>query len=193
MPRTSTARRIRKDAQHNRSHILDVARAAFTSAGVDVSMDAIATQAGVGPGTLYRHFPNKDALLAALLDAHHDDLERQRTMIEAQETRPDRILERWMDALGDWMLVYDGLSEPLRQGWSRTNSPLSPTCSNVIDTTNRILSAAQTGGTVRPGLTGRDIFLGALAVAWAGGTSAADANTRHILREMLKTGWRQPG
>ena len=94
MPHTSAARRTRKDAQENRTHILEVAREAFKKQGVDVSMDAIATQSGVGPGTLYRHFANKNALLAALLGAHHADLERKRGVIEAEEARSDRILER---------------------------------------------------------------------------------------------------
>ena len=87
------------------------------------------------------------------------------------------------------MLVYDGLSEPLRAAWSRANSPLTLTCQNVIDTTDRILRAAQADGAARPGLTGRDIFLGSLAVAWAGGESASDASTRDALRVMLKRGW----
>lgn len=189
MPHASAARRTRKDARENRTHILEVAREAFRKEGVDVSMDAIATQSQVGPGTLYRHFANKNALLAALLDAHHEDLERERGLIEAEEMRPDRILERWIDALGDWMLVYDGLSEPLRAAWLSANSPLTLTCQNVIDTTDRILRAAQEDGAARHDLTGRDIFLGSLAVAWAGGASGSDANTRDVLRVMLKKGW----
>jgi AcrR family transcriptional regulator len=185
----SSNRRTRKDAQHNRTHILEVARHVFTSAGAEMSMDGIAKQAGVGSGTLYRHFPNKDALLATLLDQHHAELQQQQATIEAEERDAGEALSRWINALGDWMLVYDGLSETLRAAWSRASSPLAPTCQTLIDATERILQAAQKQGVARQGLTGHDIFLGALAVAWAGGARTADPGTRCVLRDMLKNGW----
>ncbi|MEI4884448.1 TetR/AcrR family transcriptional regulator, partial [Klebsiella pneumoniae] len=56
-------RKPRADAQRNRQRILEVAKQAFTLSGADTSLDDIAKQAGVGPGTLYRHFPARDALL----------------------------------------------------------------------------------------------------------------------------------
>ena len=178
----------RRDAQHNRAHILAVARKAFDSDGVDVSMDAIAKLAGVGPGTLYRNFPNKDALLAALLGLHYDGLDQRRVEIESNEENAARILERWIEALGDWMLAYEGLPEPLRAA-CRVDSPLTPTCDAVIATTDRILQAAQGEGFAQRSLTGRDIFLAALAVAWASGGAKASDDTREVLREILKSGW----
>lgn len=192
MSRLSIASALRRDAQHNRAHILDVARQVFASDGVDVSMDAIAKLAGVGAGTLYRHFPNKDALLAALLVLHYEGLDRRRIEIEAQESDAGRALELWIDALGDWMLAYEGLPEPLRAA-CRADSPLTPTCHAVIATTERILKAAQDGGFARRTMTGRDVFLGALAIAWASGTTAADEGTRNVLCDVLKNGWMAPG
>lgn len=187
----STVREPRKDAQRNRTHILDAARQAFADEGVEVSMDAIAKKAGVGPGTLYRHFPSKDALLAALLNLHHASLEQQRAVIEAEESDAGRALERWIDALGDWMLAYHGLPEPLRAA-CRVESALTPTCLHVIETTETILQAAQNDGLARRTLQGRDIFLGALAIAWASGVTAVDERTRTVLRDMLKDGWSAP-
>jgi AcrR family transcriptional regulator len=181
----------RKDAQHNRAHILDVARQAFGNNGVDVSMDAIAKLAGVGAGTLYRHFPNKEALLAALLVLHYDALDRRRVEIEAEECDPARVLECWIEALGDWMVAYEGLPEPLRAA-CRADSPLTPTCHAVIETTERILKAAQESGVARRTVTGRNIFLGALAIAWASGATVANEDTRNVLRDVLKGGWLEP-
>ena len=60
---------VRADAQRNREHILDVAEEYFAEHGVNGSLDALAKQARVGTGTLYRHFPTREALLAALLTA----------------------------------------------------------------------------------------------------------------------------
>lgn len=152
-------------------------------------MDGIARQAGVGSGTLYRHFPNKDALLAALLDAHHEGLDERRARIQAEVSDAGEALDQWIDALGDWMLGYDGLSDSLRAAWSRTNSPLTPTCQNVVDTTEIFLRAAQDAGLAKSMLNGRDIFLGALAVAWATGATSPGEATGTRLREMLKSGW----
>src|SRR5580704_8824410 len=62
----SLVRKPRSDAQRNRERILDVAKEAFTRSGADASLDEIAKEAGVGPGTLYRHFPSRPELLEAV-------------------------------------------------------------------------------------------------------------------------------
>lgn len=191
MSKSSIASALRRDAQHNRAHILEVARQAFGNDSVDVSMDAIAKLAGVGAGTLYRHFPNKDALLAALLVLHYESLDYRRVEIEAGESDAGRALELWVEALGDWMLAYEGLPEPLRAA-CRVESPLTPTCHAVIATTERILKAAQDEGLARRTMTGCDIFFGALAIAWASGATAAGEDTRNVLRDVLKNGWMEP-
>ena len=62
----STARKPRADAQRNRDRVLEVAKEAFTRLGADASLDDVAKQAGVGAGTLYRHFPSREALIEAV-------------------------------------------------------------------------------------------------------------------------------
>jgi AcrR family transcriptional regulator len=66
------ARPLRADARRNRERVLDAARAAFAAQGLSVPLDEIARHAGVGPGTLYRHFPTKEALIEAVV---HDRLQ----------------------------------------------------------------------------------------------------------------------
>src|SRR5271170_547270 len=65
-PLKPRARKPRVDAQRNRERILEIAKEAFTRSGADISLDEVAKQAGVGAGTLYRHFPTRDALLEAV-------------------------------------------------------------------------------------------------------------------------------
>lgn len=189
----SSPRPPRADALRNRSHILEVAGQAFADEGIDISMDSIAKRAGVGPGTLYRHFPTRDALLAALLEVHFAYLDEARALIQSEESEPRIALDRWIEALGTWMNAYEGLPEPLRAAWSQPSSVLRPTCQSLVDASSVFLEAAQRNGDARPSLTGRDIFLAALAIAWAGANTGGANDTRRALRDVLRTGWSLPG
>jgi len=91
------SRKPRADAQRNRERILDVARRAFTRDGAHASLDEIAKQTGVGPGTLYRHFATREALLEAVY----------RSEIEKLATAPQRFAELPpIDALRAWLLLF---------------------------------------------------------------------------------------
>jgi AcrR family transcriptional regulator len=91
-------RKPRTDAQRNRQRILEVAKQAFTRSGAGTSLDDIARQAGVGAGTLYRHFPTRDALLEAV---YHNEVEK----LAAAEGELSRKLPP-VQALRAWMLLF---------------------------------------------------------------------------------------
>jgi AcrR family transcriptional regulator len=96
--RSSDGRKPRADAQRNRERILEVAKRAFTRSGADTSLDDIAKQAGVGPGTLYRHFPTREELLKAV---YRNELENLATAEEKfAETMPP------VEALRAWLLLF---------------------------------------------------------------------------------------
>ena len=93
-----TDRKPRADAQRNRERILEVAKQAFTRSGADTSLDDIAKQAGVGPGTLYRHFPTREELLKAV---YRNELENLAAAEEKfAETMPP------VEALRAWLLLF---------------------------------------------------------------------------------------
>jgi AcrR family transcriptional regulator len=95
--RQPISRKPRADAQRNRERILEVARRAFTRAGAHASLDEIAKQTGVGPGTLYRHFPTREALLEAVY----------RSEVEKLAAAPQRFAELPpIDALRAWLLLF---------------------------------------------------------------------------------------
>ena len=93
-----TQRKPRHDAQRNRERILEVAKSAFTRFGASASLDDIAREAGVGPGTLYRHFPSRDALLEAVYRTEVEKLAAAQRKFA--ETMPP------IDALRAWMLLF---------------------------------------------------------------------------------------
>ena len=101
MPPKSTKPALRKprvDAERNRVRILEVAKEAFTRSGANASLDDIAKQAHVGPGTLYRHFPSRDALLEAVYRIEVEKLAAAQR--ELAETLPP------LEALRAWMLLF---------------------------------------------------------------------------------------
>ena len=94
----SQSRKLRSDAQRNRERILEVAKQAFTLRGANASLEDIAAQAGVGPGTLYRHFPTRDALIEAVY----------RTEVEKLAAAARDFAEAMppIQALRSWMLLF---------------------------------------------------------------------------------------
>ena len=94
----SIPRKPRADAERNRERVLEVAKAAFTRSGADASLDDIAKQAGVGAGTLYRHFPSREALIEAVYRSEVEKLAAAERKFA--ETMPP------IDALRAWMLLF---------------------------------------------------------------------------------------
>jgi AcrR family transcriptional regulator len=94
----SAARKPRADGQRNRDRVLEAAREAFTRLGADASLDDVAKQAGVGAGTLYRHFPTRDELLKAVY----------RSEVEKLASAEKKFAETMapMEALRAWMLLF---------------------------------------------------------------------------------------
>jgi AcrR family transcriptional regulator len=94
----ASARKPRADAERNRLRLLEAARAAFKAAGAEVSLEEIARQAGVGIGTLYRHFPTRDALIAEVYSNEAQKLcDRARELADSQPP---------LEALRSWLLLF---------------------------------------------------------------------------------------
>src|SRR6266481_9542366 len=98
----SRARKPRTDAQRNRKRILEVAKEAFARSGANTSLDDVAKQAGIGPGTLYRHFPTRDALLEAVYRTEVEKLAGAEREF-AQAMPPVAALRAWMLLFVDYI------------------------------------------------------------------------------------------
>jgi AcrR family transcriptional regulator len=94
----SVARKPRADAQRNRDRVLEVAKEAFTRLGANASLDDVAKQAGVGAGTLYRHFPSREALIEAV---YRTEVER---LAAAEQNFAETMAP--IEALRAWMLLF---------------------------------------------------------------------------------------
>lgn len=97
-PSKPVERKPRADAERNRTRILEVAKGAFTKSGAEASLDEIAREAGVGPGTLYRHFPTRDALLEAVYRTEVEKLALAGQELALKLSPPE--------ALRAWLLLF---------------------------------------------------------------------------------------
>ncbi|GAA4214876.1 TetR/AcrR family transcriptional regulator [Actinocatenispora rupis] len=149
-------RPMRADARRNYERLLSVARDTFTEHGADASLDDIARRAGVGPGTLYRHFPNRDALLGAVLADWVEDLRGQATELCSDPT-PDAALERWLGLLLGHLTTYKGLAAAIIASTGEDHSALAHACDPIHDTGATLVTRAQSAGTVRADVTAADI------------------------------------
>jgi len=186
---SAPGRTPRADAQRNRDLILGTAEEHFVEHGVGGSLDAIAKRAGVGAGTLYRHFPTREALLAALLAGRDEELVARRESLREDSVDAGQALDGWLRAVVTWAAAYEGLPEPLRAATTTSSSPLATTCEGFVTTTAEFLAAAQRAGLARGDVRARDLFLSALATSWASGAALADDETATALSALTRTGW----
>ena len=154
---------LRSDAQRNRERILDVALAELTRCP-DVPLSAIAKKAGVGQGTFYRNFPNREALVLEIYRHEMQQVADNATQL-LEQLPPERALRTWMDRLAEFAMTKAGLADAIRLATSAPGSPAKPTHTPVTDAAERLLRANEDAGTIRPGLTPEDFML-AIAGLW---------------------------
>ncbi|NNC12338.1 TetR/AcrR family transcriptional regulator [Planctomonas sp. JC2975] len=163
---TAIAQRpMRADAQRNYDRIVEVASDAFAERGVLTSLDDIACRAGVGPGTLYRHFPTRDGLIAAALGGSLDRLAALAERLRASDD-PSAALDEWMLALAGHLRTYDNLPESIAEAFRQEDSPLRNTCQPLTQTTSVLVDRAKAVGALHGDIDYRDVFLLVSSVAW---------------------------
>ncbi|WJY01478.1 TetR/AcrR family transcriptional regulator [Curtobacterium sp. 458] len=108
-------RRLRADARQNVDAILQAARTVFARSGVDAPVREVATEAGVGVGTLYRHFPQRADLVAAVFTSEIDDTAAEADRLRA-EYPPGEALDRWVTRFTRFVATKQGLSAALHSG-----------------------------------------------------------------------------
>ena len=122
----SASRKPRADAQRNRERILEVAKVAFTRSGANASLDDIAKEAGVGPGTLYRHFPSREELLQAVYRSEMEKLAAAERKF-AQSMPP-------LEALRAWLLLFVDAIE--------TKQLIAPALTTLIGDPKKVFAAS---------------------------------------------------
>ena len=153
---TASARPLRADAQRNRDKILDAARAAFRERGASCSLDEIAKRAGVGAGTLYRHFPTRDDLIDAMMRNWAERIEADAQAVVDSDLPPREALTDWFGRFVENVGIYQGAAHKLMSAMDDPASPIYKKCQVLVGANAKVLDSVRDA--LRPGVESREVM-----------------------------------
>lgn len=185
---TPGPRPLRADARRNRERLLDVAVRAFSQDGPDVTLDAIAKEAGVGIGTLYRHFPTREALIEA---AYRNELAKLCDAAPGLLARmpPDQALRTWMDQAADYLATKRGMAGALKAVIAAGANPYANSRDLLLGAIDTLLRAGAEAGTLREDVPAEDLLVGMNGICLATGEPDRRAQAGRLL-DLLMDGLR---
>ncbi|NUS21194.1 MAG: TetR/AcrR family transcriptional regulator [Mesorhizobium sp.] len=148
---------LRADAQRNREKLVEVAAQAFAADGVDASLEEIAKRAGVGIGTLYRHFPTREHLVEVVYRREVEGLCHAAEDL-AREHPADVALELWMQRFVDYIATKRGLATSLRLLLTTNSTLFSDTSGRVSAAMRGLIEAAAASGKIRADVDASDVM-----------------------------------
>ncbi|MER5532456.1 TetR/AcrR family transcriptional regulator [Streptomyces mirabilis] len=186
----SAAGSQRKDARRNRQTLLDAAAAVFVTSGVEAPVRDIAAMAGVGMGTIYRHFPTRADLIIAVYRHQVDACAEAGPALLASCATPYAALGQWIDLFVDFLVTKHGLAAVLQPDNAGFDTLHAYFLERLVPVCNQLLDAAAGRGEIRSGLEGLELMrgVGNLCIG-------ADSDPRYDARRLvglLIAGLRQP-
>jgi AcrR family transcriptional regulator len=178
--RSKNARKPRADALHNRGRILEVAKGVFTLQGANASLEEIAKQAGVGPGTLYRHFPTRDELIEGVYRNEVEKLVAAAARF-AETMSPLGALRAWMLLLVDYIAAKHVIAPALNTiagGPSRLHEGSRTMIQGAID---ELVKRAKKSGDLRRGLDAYDLLRALIGVSHVGSGADWQQSARRLV------------
>lgn len=181
----------RKDARRNKETLLDAAAAVFVTSGVEAPVRDIAAKAGVGLGTIYRHFPTRADLVIAVYRHQVDACAEAGPALLATSPTPHAALGQWVDLFVDFLVTKHGLAAALQTDNAGFETLHSYFLDRLLPVCTQLLDAAAASGEIRSDLTAYQLMrgVGNLCIG-------ADSDSRYDARrlvELLVAGLRQPG
>ncbi|RJQ85869.1 TetR/AcrR family transcriptional regulator [Amycolatopsis panacis] len=159
-------RRRRADAERNRTRLLEAGRAAFASGREPVTLERIARDAGVGIGTLYRHFPTREAFVEALYREEVAQLCASAEVLLAAEN-PVHALRRWMDRFAEYATAKREMADSLRVLLSSGAVAITDVREDLTAAVQTILDAGISDGTLRADVRAEDIVVSVVGMTSA--------------------------
>jgi AcrR family transcriptional regulator len=178
--RRKSDRKPRADAERNRLRLLEKAKTAFAEKGSAASLDEIARAAGVGIGTLYRHFPTRDALIAAVYQNESDQLARAAARL-AETEPPIEALRAWLIQFVDYLATKHGMTEVLNSIVGGPSGLYAASGPNMIAAFGMLADRAVASGEIRVDIDPLDLLRAIAGVANVSpGPNSEDAAKRMV-------------
>ncbi len=163
-PQQSAGRKPRADAQRNRERILETAKEAFTRSGANISLDDVAKRAGIGPGTLYRHFPTRDALLEAVYRSEVEKLAAAEREF-AGAMAPIEALRAWMLLFIDYIATKQIIAPALNTLVGGPSKLFEASGAQIKGAIQALVGRAIESGDIRPDLDPLDLLRALIGVS----------------------------
>lgn len=181
-------RKSRTDALRNRERILEVAKGAFTRHGADASLDDIAKQAGVGAGTLYRHFPTRDALIEAVYRSEVEKLAAAAHAFAAAMS-PFEALRAWLLLFVDYIAAKHIIAPALNSVAGGSSRLYEGSRSLVHGAIEELVKRAKKSGDVRRDVDASDLLRAVIGVSYVGSGGDWQQSARRLV-DILMAGSR---
>ncbi|AWB94137.1 TetR/AcrR family transcriptional regulator [Aeromicrobium chenweiae] len=149
---------MRADARRNYDKLVEAARAAFREHGAQASLDDIAKRAGVGPGTLYRHFPTRDDLIGAVMRDWTARVDAAADAVIASGLEPREALAEWFDRFVADIGVYRGAAAKVASAMDDEASPIHHKCQVLVGANDKVLAHIADRGALRDGVDSREVM-----------------------------------
>ena len=179
---------MRADAQRNRNEILSKAKDCFAARGDSVTLDQIVRAAGVGIGTLYRHFPTREALIEAVYLAEHEKLVERAKELEVSMTPVD-ALKHWLMSFVDMLETKRSMRESLNLLFSQKPEVHATSRGMMEPTLQRLIQRAVEAGEVSMTIDQVDILRALVGIAYASNSPDWHQNAYNFV-ELLISGMR---
>jgi len=179
---------MRADAKRNYDRILEVARVVFREQGYDASLDEVAKRAGVGPGTLYRHFPTRDALLDAIMQSWVARVDEAVEKTLAFEGPPRDLLLGWFEEYVQLISMHKGGPAKITSAMGDPESPIHTKCQVLRGAHDRVIAALREQRGLRDDVDTLQVIRLVGGVATVADQSELDAAAVRPLLEVVADG-----
>ena len=176
---------MRADAQRNRDRIVEVAREVFREQGYDASLDEVAKRAGVGAGTLYRHFPSRDALLDAIMQSWVDRVNEAADKALAHEGPPRDLLLDWFETYVALISLHKGGPAKITSAMGDPDSPIVTKCQVLTAASQRVVDRLEAERRPARATSTPSRSAGSSAASPTVADNA-DSSTTHAVRPLLE-------
>ncbi len=181
----SPSRGKRADARRNQQTLLAAAAKVFVASGVDAPIRAIAAEAGVGMGTIYRHFPTRSDLVIAVYRHQVEACAEAGPRLLAEADSPFSALRRWVDLFVDFLVTKHGLAHAMQSGGGGFDALHAYFLDRLVPVCGQLLDAAVDAGEIRPDIRAIELMRG-IGNLCVGRESDPDYDPRRLIELLLR-------